>query len=376
MADERILACPIISFDANIWRFFSLVLKHDFMRYLSVIPIATMTVMMFIDLYRTSDVREVIINAYFAVLYFNAVLRALTLIYKREKYESFLDKIAIIYEEINSTSNEHIKKIVERFTKRARLISVSNLAVGVFISACYVVYPLFTSQRRLPYGAHIPGMNLLDSPLYEILFVIQAVLTYPACCMYIPYASFFASASLFGLVQIKSLENRLKNFKQHVSGKSLKEKRLQLEAIISDHQRVIHYVSELNGLVTYICMVELLSFGMMLSAVLFLLIIIDNFAQIVIVISYICMILEQIFIFYWHANEVRVASMEIGKAAFSGSWIEFDHASKKKLLMIILRSQRPLQIYIGNAYPMTLEMFQSLLNACYSYVTLLRRIYK
>lgn len=121
-------------------------------------------------------------------------------------------------------------------------------------------------------------------------------------------------------------------------------------------------------------------------------------AQIVIVGAYIFMILTQIFAFYWHSNEVREESMAIATAAYSGPWLEVDNSIKKKLLLITMRAQRPLevryiwlggnstslfslsilissQITVGNVYPMTLEMFQSLLNASYSYFTLLRRVY-
>ncbi|EAT42450.1 AAEL006005-PA [Aedes aegypti] len=376
MSIEKILACPIISINARVWRFWSFILKHDYMRYISIIPVTAMTVLMFTDLYRAwGNIGEVIINAYFAVLYFNAVLRVLILVHYHEEYESFLEKIADVYREIISMPDEKTKEMVQLFTKRARVMSVSNLGLGAFISACFVVYPLFTGERRLPYGMHIPGVNKFESPLYEILYVMQAVLTFPGCCMYIPFTSFFASTSLFGLIQIKSLQYRLENFKQNGTGKSNKEQRSQLEAIISDHQRVIAYVGELNGLVTYICLVELLSFGMMLCALLFLLVIIEHYAQLIIVVSYIFMIISQIFAFYWHANEVREESMAIGEAAYSGPWIELDQASKKKLLLVILRSQVPLEISVGNVYPMTLEMFQSLLNASYSYFTLLKRVY-
>ncbi|XP_062553253.1 odorant receptor Or2-like [Armigeres subalbatus] len=376
MSSEKILACPIISINARVWRFWSFILKHDYMRYISIIPVTAMTVLMFSDLYRAwGNIGEVIINGFFAVLYFNAVLRVLILVYYHVDYETFMEKIAIVYEEIDSSSDEHFKKTIQLFTKRARLMSISNLGLGAFISACYVVYPLFTRERRLPYGLHIPGVNKFESPLYEILFVLQALLTFPGCCMYIPYTSFFASTSIFGLVQIKSLQYRLENFKKDSCEKAENKQNYQLEAIINDHQRVITYVEELNDLVTNICLVELLSFGTMLCALLFLLVIIDNLPQIIIVVSYIFMIISQIFAFYWHANEVREESMAIGEAAYSCPWIYLDRNSKKQLQMVILRSQSSLKISVGNVYPMTLEMFQSLLNASYSYFTLLKRVY-
>lgn len=71
-----ILDCPIVSVNARVWRFWSFVLKHDAMRYISIIPVTVMTFFMFTDLCRSwGNIQELIIKAYFAVLYFNAVVR-------------------------------------------------------------------------------------------------------------------------------------------------------------------------------------------------------------------------------------------------------------------------------------------------------------
>ncbi|XP_058814369.1 odorant receptor Or2-like [Topomyia yanbarensis] len=370
------LNCPIISINIRVWRFWSFVLKHDAMRYITIIPIGAMNVFMFADLYRAwGNIDEVIINAFFAVLWFNALLRALTLVYNHATFEQFFEDIAIVYKEIESMKDDFIQKMVQSFTKRARTLSYANLGLGAVISACYVIYPLFTAGRGLPYGMTIPGVSIFNSPQWEVLYIAQAVLTFPGCCMYIPFTSFFATCTLFGLIQIKTVQHQLQEFKRREVDKSCEDYNCKLVSIIRKHQRVITYVHKLNSLVTYICLVELVSFGMMLCALLFLLVIIDNHAQIVIVMAYIFMIVSQIFAFYWHGNELREESMAIALAAYSGPWFELDTVVRKKLLLIILRAQRPLQITVGNVFPMTLEMFQSLLNASYSYFTLLRRVY-
>nr|ACH69146.1 odorant receptor 10 [Anopheles quadriannulatus] len=373
----EVLNCPLLSVNVRVWRFWSFVLVHNWRRYIGIIPVTALNVFMFADLYRAwGNIEEVIINAYFAVLYFNAVLRTLILVYNRDKYESFLAGAASVYEEIRAINDDVITKLVSTYTKRARFLSISNLALGAFISGCFVVYPLFTGQRGLPYGMFIPGVNNFDSPQYEIFYITQLVLTFPGCCMYIPYTSFFTSSTLFGLVQIKTLQHQLKTFR---SSEMLNESTVvlnrKLQKLIEDHKRIIRYVQDLNDLVTYICLIEFLSFGLMLCALLFLLNIISVMAQIVIVGAYIFMILTQIFAFYWHSNEVREESMAIAQASYSGPWLNVDETIKKKLLMMTIRAQRPLEITVGNVYPMTLEMFQSLLNASYSYFTLLRRVY-
>ncbi|XP_050085321.1 odorant receptor Or2-like [Anopheles aquasalis] len=374
----EVLECPLLSVNVRVWRFWSFVLVHNWRRYVSIIPVTLLNVFMFADLYRAwGNIEEVIINAYFAVLYFNAVLRTLILVYQRQKYEVFLASAATVYQEICQIKDDVIRKLVEDYTRRARILSISNLALGAFISGCFVVYPLFTGQRSLPYGMFIPGVSNFESPQYEIFYITQLVLTFPGCCMYIPYTSFFATSTLFGLVQIKTLQHQLRTFRSTGSKLARRTPALdrQLKQFIEDHKRIIRYVQDLNGLVTYICLIEFLSFGLMLCALLFLLNIISVMAQIVIVGAYIFMILTQIFAFYWHSNEVREESMAIATAAYSGPWLEVDNSIKKKLLLITIRAQRPLELTVGNVYPMTLEMFQSLLNASYSYFTLLRRVY-
>ncbi|XP_055550521.1 odorant receptor Or2-like [Wyeomyia smithii] len=365
------LDCPIVSINVRVWRFWSFILRHNFMRYISVIPVGVMTAFMFTDLYRAwGNIDEVIINAFFAVLWFNALIRGMMLIHSRETYEGFLGRIAVVYKEIEALKDETIQDLAKKLTTTARKISFANLALGAFISAGYVVYPLFAEGRRLPYGMYLPGFDHFQSPQYELLYLAQVILTFPGCCMYIPYTSFFVTCSLFGQLQIKIVQHQLRELQ---TDKAKIESRLV--SIIKRHQQVIIYVRELNSLVTYICMMELVSFGTMLCALLFLLVIIDNFAQVAIVMSYIFMLISQIMAFYWYGNEIREESMAIALAAYSGPWLELDTKIRKIVLLIILRAQRPLQITVGNVYPMTLEMFQSLLNASYSYFTLLKRVY-
>lgn len=66
-------------------------------------------------------------------------------------------------------------------------------------------------------------------------------------------------------------------------------------------------------------------------------------------------------------------SYNIGEALYDIPWYHFNDKNKKTLLLILARTQKPVQIMIGNVAPITLQMFQSLLNVSYSYCALLRR---
>lgn len=59
---------------------------------------------------------------------------------------------------------------------------------------------------------------------------------------------------------------------------------------------------------------------------------------------YLIAIVLQVFAFYWHANEVREQSLQIAEAAYNGPWIDVNNSVKKKLLLISLNAQRPLEV--------------------------------
>lgn len=92
MTAAPILDCPIISVNVRVWHFWSFVLKHDAMRYISIIPVGVMNVFMFADLYRAwGNIDEVIINAYFAMIFFNAVVGV-------EVEVTYLDDFKILFD--------------------------------------------------------------------------------------------------------------------------------------------------------------------------------------------------------------------------------------------------------------------------------------
>lgn len=82
--------------------------------------------------------------------------------------------------------------------------------------------------------------------------------------------------------------------------------------------------------------------------------------------------LTQSFQLYYFANKLREESMLIGYAAYESPWFTYTTSIQKEILLFILGSARPLEIMIGYVKPMSLETFQSILNASYSFFNLLK----
>lgn len=84
----------------------------------------------------------------------------------------------------------------------------------------------------------------------------------------------------------------------------------------------------------------------------------------------------QMFIWYWHANEILVESTAISDAVFKCDFVEFPISIKKKLQMIMLRAQDPVQVSIGHWTQMDLDVFQTLLKTAYSIFNVMRNFKK
>ena len=189
------------------------------------------------------------------------------MIKNRVYFEKFIKQMVDVYDELSTIKDASIENTITTYTSRARTISKINLWLGVIISICFCIYPLFTGERSLPYGVWIPFLDNFKSPTYELLFAIQIILTAPGCHMYIPFTNFYTSSTLFGIIQIKALKQQLKTT-ANSDDEKVDDK---LNRYIKVHQRIINYVDDLNSMVTYTCFVEFMSFGLMLIALLFLL---------------------------------------------------------------------------------------------------------
>ncbi|XP_058456978.1 odorant receptor Or2-like [Malaya genurostris] len=171
--------------------------------------------------------------------------------------------------------DEYIRNMVRSLTKRARVTSWANIGLALVVGTSYLTYPLFATGRILPYGFYVPGVEKFDSPQWEVLYIFQFLLSFPGASMYIPFTSFFANCTVFGLIQLKTIEHQLQTFKKPAVNDDLGQY-ARLKSIIRQHQRVIVFVRELNSLVTNVCLIELLSFGLMVVALLFLIIVVRD----------------------------------------------------------------------------------------------------
>ncbi|EDW02024.1 odorant receptor 49b [Drosophila grimshawi] len=364
----------LVYMNVKILRFWALLYDKNVMRYVcfTLTTIHVLTQLLYI-LTTNEGLIGIIRNSYMLVLWINTLLRACLLLYDQQSYVQLINDLRCYYYELRRLHDPYISQLLSRVNRQGQIMARGNLFFGLLTCIGFGLYPLSSNERVLPFGSKLPGINEYATPYYQVWFCFHMLITPMGCCMYIPYTSLCVAFIMFGIVMCKALQHRLRSLGSRLLTKTQLSKEIN-ECIIY-HQRIIDYIQNINNLTTYIFLIEFLAFGALLCALLFMLMFVDSTAHVVIVSAYINMILAQILALYWFANELREQNLAIAVAAYDTEWFTFEIAVRKKLLFMILRAQRPASILLGNIRPITLELFQNLLNTTYTVFTVLKRIY-
>ena len=181
----------------------------------------------------------------------------------------FSENLEIEYNRIKTIKDSKIQDLIKEHTDEANNLHNFNWVFGQFLNVCLLSYPLFSSQRELPFTMFTPFIDKLSTPTYHLIYAYQILITCFGCSMYVPLTTFFTTASIFALLQIKTLHQMIINVKQDGDTNDIINEKLN--KYIKMHEKIVFYVKQLNNFVAYMCLSELLWFGFILSALLILL---------------------------------------------------------------------------------------------------------
>ncbi|XP_061386882.1 odorant receptor 30a-like [Musca vetustissima] len=306
------------------------------------------------------------------MLMFNAFLRAVVMVTKRQKFTQLLDYMKVIYTELMMRDDIEIRRIMQEHTELALKVSKINLFVGILAGVGFSVFPIMSDKREFIFGIYLPYLDEYRSPWYEILLTIQCVLNLYGLCMFIPFTGIFVSFIIFAIAISKILQYKLNTISQEVSSKLVQRKIIKC---IELHWKLIRFVNNINERNFTISLVDLILFVVVLCIMLLSFILVTTVLQKCVIIVYIITVFSQPFILYYFSNEVYYESLEISTAAYNVNWFNYDIETQKMLKIFLLRTQKPCAVLIMKTYVINLGTLQSLLKFTYSIFTLLQQFY-
>ncbi|KAM8711823.1 hypothetical protein ACLKA7_012347 [Drosophila subpalustris] len=373
MAENEDVA--LVAINVRIWRYFAVLYpsaQSNWRKYAFVLPVCLMNVMQFLYLVEMwGDLPAFILNLFFLSAIFNALMRTWLAIWKHEEFERFLHELTYLYRQIEASGDEYAQRILLEAVRAARRIAIFNLSASTLDITGALIFTLFRQQRVHTFGIALPLLDMQRTPTYQIFYVLQTPLPFVLSMMYMPFVSLFAAFALFGKAMLQILAYKL----SCIGRLEEEEQRYQmLTACIRYHINIMGYVRKMNALVTNILGAEAIIYGSIICLLLFDLNIMSSYTQMISIVMYIGTMLYVLYTYYNRANDLVIESALVSQAVYNVPWYECGMRFRKTLVIFLMQTQRPLEIRVGNVYPMTLAMFQSLLNASYSYFTMLRGV--
>ncbi|RZC34872.1 7tm 6 domain containing protein, partial [Asbolus verrucosus] len=185
---------------------------------------------------------------------------------------------------------------------------------------------MLSKKFQLPLQFWYP-YNTKSSPFYEITYLHQAIsLFYTVMAIY-NIDMLIAALMIFIGAQCDILSDKLRNFESN-----------SLITSIKHHQEIL--ISVILSLVLY-----RLALDKILD--------IKLFTNLIIVVFY----MIQIFTYCWFGNEVEVKSNQIPHSIYESDWTRHSLREKKNIMMLLLKSKKPIKLSAYNLFYLSLETF-------------------
>ncbi|XP_072750616.1 odorant receptor 4-like [Anoplolepis gracilipes] len=300
--------------------------------------------------------------------------------YKQRTFNKILRMMAIDWEKCSSSE-------VSRFTmtwnaklsRRFANLSLTLYVVAVIFHCSHIVVKHTdndkasnTSMRPLVMNMDLPfDFNL--KYVYELTIMIQLI-----------HIMLFSCAN--GLVNALLI-----NLILHVGGQidilckwlteifPIKEKRnsnlFVIKKVIKKHQQIITFSEHIEDLYSNIALTLFVSDTLIICCLGFVLVVsvgTPHATNIIIrtLLFYFVMNMEA-FVYCFAGEYLSNKSKNIGDAAYNSFWYESSSINSRIILLVVIRSQKQLNITIGKVANLSLERFSSILKASASYISVL-----
>ncbi|NP_001164458.1 odorant receptor 98 [Nasonia vitripennis] len=320
-------------------------------------------------------------NVFLMFALINSVFKATNVLLSRRRFIKMLEIVQDT--RWRDLRNDEEIEIQDRYRKTIRKISV-YFTTAVFVAIILrVVAPLLdlSDEIKLPVDAYCP-CDIRHSSCYWTLYWHQALGTGVATLTHAAKDCLISALLLQTCAQLEILKNRLLSIADtcvvagNKTGAADRVEKLEQKLIgdcVRDHESIFEFAKILND-----------SLNVML------------FGQIAVTIPNLCLsiyllstqkiasmdfmmttqffsaVVIELFFFCWYGNEVTLNSLDVENAISEMDWTLLSTRSKKDLLMMMVRTSRPILFRVGPIMNMNIDSFLSIMKTSYSAFSVLQ----
>ncbi|XP_066584775.1 odorant receptor 10-like isoform X2 [Prorops nasuta] len=294
--------------------------------------------------------------------------------------------------EMFNRDNLKYEKIIDSYAWKGIFHHVAYQSFGTVAVLCWGFAPVANlvsgRSRRLPMEGWYP-LNVTASPAYEVISMHQGLSVFIACFHNVAIDTFVTGLLTVACCQLKLLQWNLTLVHDDEEqeppssnvNKLLVAPRVRRQIIYNkfkkclEHSNIIYkFTRNIQSTFGTVIFIQLFVNCIIICLIAFHISQMKIYIPSVLIgmLTYMCCMTYQIFIYCWHGNELHLHAMDLALANYSCNWFESTNEFKRALQIMMIRTQRPLRLSAGNIMVLNLNTFMGIIRTSYSIFTVLQ----
>nr|UTN00908.1 odorant receptor [Semanotus bifasciatus] len=313
------------------------------------------------------------------------------LLFKKSAMKKSLEYITD-YEQTGYNQEEETSKMIYDYYSRLnfKIGKYVMVMASVIPSAIWYILSMFhartggSEQCPLTNGIMYQVWYPFDTSYNWLPILCDLIMCYLAIMMHISNRTCPVTLVIFELAQIKILTNKIRNIDANAEEirriydvSYEKALNIAINSCIKRHQDIISLMGLLQEATKEMMLIGFFSNSIELAG--FIIQIFTATSNYHFVRSFLLFPVDilQMLVFFWFANEVYTESTALADVIYNEiKWVTYTNPLRKKLVIMIMRAQRPLYFVGTGIGEITLEKYKRILKSCFSAVTFLKTVYE
>ncbi|CAL1687668.1 unnamed protein product [Lasius platythorax] len=213
--------------------------------------------------------------------------------------------------------------------------------------------------------------DVMSSPRYELTFVLQLASMFFAIMSYTGIDNFLGLLVFHICGQLEILRNRIEHLDKFIDFHDV------LRSSVEDHTRLLRAIAVIEDTFNIMLLILFLYFGILFACYGFLIMSLiekGNDISISHLMYEVCIAINTFghMCLYCAVGEILVIQCDrIHYAVYNYKWYTLDPRNARGLILLMIRSSKPIYLTAGKVFPMTMATFCNLIKTSASYISVL-----
>ncbi|XP_014218360.1 odorant receptor 46a-like [Copidosoma floridanum] len=268
-------------------------------------------------------------------------------------------------------------EIYRRCRQFIRYVTLSSVVLVEITALMFLCLPLFRSKRasrELPFPIYVPwSENKFWSTYAGEFLAIMTVSSISASSNTLIFGLLLEARNQFDLLAYRFGAMSRHGIMLDCDGVGGFEERTLLVQNIRHHGDIFKFIDAIKNTFSIAISGQFVTSSLVISMSVYQLTMNNSFnlGFLTNLLYLMCMLVE-FFLYCWFSNELTLKSESFGKSIFKTNWVALD-VKNKDIIVVMLRSSKPVVITSGFFIVLSLETFMKVLKLSYSAFSVLRR---